>query len=199
MSHPSLGFYMTVVRHVARGVGDNPDTLILIEPPATPICESAKLRLYTREHRTYTHLGWFEVERTRVVDGDEFEFVLKRAIWDEEGLRGERHLLLAGRSSVADGWNLKRLAPKIVTMWRKAVKGTTPVPRFLPPTPLSSSPTTPSHSASSLTWSATIKSSEVSVRTTRGSVDETEISEIPSLAEPRETLGPNIGESTEGM
>ncbi len=174
MARPNPELFMTVVRHVARGVGENPDTLILLEPPAIPIKVGISLRLFTREHRIYSHLGRFEVERTRAIEKDEVEFVLRQADVHNDSLQGNRHLLLVRRCHTGRGWRWKELAPRIARVWRRFTGGVAPIPRFLPPSPPASPPATPSSSATSLTWPSTGVLGDGSISCPRASMAETE-------------------------
>ncbi|TFK81355.1 hypothetical protein K466DRAFT_604564 [Polyporus arcularius HHB13444] len=157
MSQSTQGFYPAVVRRIARGEGPNPDTLILLERPAILIKSGVRLRLYTREYSTYTHLAWAEVESTRVIEKDEVEFVLQYGTWCEDRSHVAKHLLLAKRDQTDMGWKWKRAVPWIVAWWRSRGSNSTQIPRYIPPTPPPSSPTSPSASASSLTWPDSIE------------------------------------------
>ncbi len=163
------GFFPAIVRKVAAGEGDNPDTYILIEKSAVLLKNGVGLRLYTRESLTYTHLAWVTVVRTRVAERDYVEFILRCSGRDDDELRGSYHLLLADRAWTIEGCSMRSLGRKLSAtmknLWRKGMcTSDESIPRFIPPTPVSSSvpPSTQRGSFASLTF--TLSSIDVEQR-----------------------------------
>ncbi|KAI0690239.1 hypothetical protein C8T65DRAFT_700059 [Cerioporus squamosus] len=155
MSDSRSRFYTTIVRRVAQGEGDNPDTYILIRRPSTLVMAGARLRLYTLDTEFYTHLGWVVVEKTRIVGRSEVEFVIRRIKSGADELRGDRHFLVVDRRSAAVGWTLRGTGTRMKAMWQRLTKGNIPVMRTIPPTPPPTPPPPPASSAVSFETGAT--------------------------------------------
>ncbi|KAI0688535.1 hypothetical protein C8T65DRAFT_700525 [Cerioporus squamosus] len=135
MSERRVPYCTAEVRRVAAGVDDNPDTFILVNKPASLISAGVRLALYTRVVNTYTHVGWMVVERARVVDKHEVEFVLCRVGHSSDELRGERHFLIVDKLMAATGWSLRNLVPRLAAAWKWATSREETIVRVIPPTP----------------------------------------------------------------
>ncbi|KAI0688771.1 hypothetical protein C8T65DRAFT_746432 [Cerioporus squamosus] len=165
--------YTAIVRKAAEGVGDNPDTYMLVEKPAVLISAGIRLKLYTYDSPTFTHLAWVMVERARAVEKNYVEFIVRRAETDEGELGGDCHFLVVERRLTAAGWSMRNLAPRMRALWTNLTKKTEQIPRFLPPTPPPASPAltlpTAEATASSMTADLTTNS-ERSVESLRMSL-----------------------------
>ncbi|TFK88953.1 hypothetical protein K466DRAFT_564447 [Polyporus arcularius HHB13444] len=128
-------FHPIFIKKVAAGVGENPDTLMLAEEPTILLKVGIKLRIYSRESQIYTHQGWFTIERVRVEEHGEVEFVLLRLGRDEDTLRGSRHLLIARKDWTADAPQSRPWKRKLCELLKRGKDAYEPIQRFLPPSP----------------------------------------------------------------
>ncbi|TFK77841.1 hypothetical protein K466DRAFT_607632 [Polyporus arcularius HHB13444] len=177
MSTDNHVLHTAIVRRAAAGLGSNPDTFMLVEKPDILLKTGLRLRLLTRESRTYTHIGWARIERVRVVERNEVEYVLRRLSREADLLDGEHHFLIVGRSWTVESQPLRRTVGRVVSALKQIGKKNAPIQRFLPPTPPSSS-----SSLSILSMARQLSSIAINSRATPNSTECESVSSVPEIS-----------------